>query len=401
MLADTKLNGYVVRRILGVWAVATLGFLGAFSLERLLRLMQLTAGSDAGWWKLGELLWYLSPHYLGLALPLGALASTMWVFRRMHEHSELVALRATGFSVRGLLVPVGMTGLLGAALLWACVAYGQPFGRHAYRETVRSIQTGGLLEGLRPGVLRRVGDEFVVRAREVGPEGRRFRGFFAVHPGERGGRVILTAREAELGADGVSLRLRDGILLRERGEMREGAGEADPVRSYLAFEVSDWSLGEAVRESRPRGRDARELTLGELGDRGFAGAGSRAERRAEWHARVSRVFSVPVLALAGVPLALIGTGRTGRVKGPLAGLVLFAGYEKFSGLGASAAAAGELSILPGLWVPWAGLTVLTALLAVRFSGDQKFTVFGPLVRLARGLSAGSPRAERGGRGQAG
>ena len=84
--------------------------------------------------------------------------------------------------------------------------------------------------------------------------------------------------------------------------------------------------------------------------------------RAEKHSRLVFVLSVPVLALLAIPLALLGSGRTGRAYGMALGVVILILYEKILGFGEAFAALGSLSTWTGLWTPLSILAIVTAVM---------------------------------------
>jgi len=79
--------------------------------------------------------------------------------------------------------------------------------------------------------------------------------------------------------------------------------------------------------------------------------------KTEFHARLVRALSLPFLALWALPLAFIGTGRTGKAGGIILGGGLFVFYEKIVGLGEVYAANGDVQIWIALWGPFLALGI--------------------------------------------
>ena len=105
----------------------------------------------------------------------------------------------------------------------------------------------------------------------------------------------------------------------------------------------------------PRGQDEREMLWSELlngGIIGIAHDSTEAKMKAELHSRFVQGLTLICLALWAVPLALIGSGRTGKASGLIIGGTLLILYEKIIGLGEAYVANGEIQTVTILWAPW-------------------------------------------------
>ena len=120
----SPLIGRYMLALLSQPLAATLGVvLPALLLERLLRLFDLVANGGAGVAPIIRLVLYLTPHYVGLALPAAFFVSVFVVVARLGEHHELDALQSSGLSLAQLSRPF----MLVAAALGADAAFvGRP-----------------------------------------------------------------------------------------------------------------------------------------------------------------------------------------------------------------------------------------------------------------------------------
>jgi len=371
------LHRYLFRNLAGPAALVALVVLAALSLERVLRLVRLVENHGAPLSSVVEMILYLLPHYFALAAPAGLFIGAIMGVRRLEARSELVAMRACGFPMRGFLIPQSvLAGGLGLALL-GVTGFLQPFARHAYRERANAIGTREMFGGLQPGVFQRFGENSVVRAEATEADGRAYQGFFMAKDSPSGPRLLVTAESAESVPPGESsegaaaeLKLRDGVLIRERRD-----AEGRMIASQLSFEAFPLAVGmdEAVEAHGPRGQDEREYTLPELAEgrvRGTAAEVAPARLRAEWHARVIEVLSLPALGMLAIPLGLAGGGRGGKARGLAVGVVVLVLYEKLLGLGHAAAELGRVSPWIGLWLPWAALVAAAAICLHCLCGDR-------------------------------
>lgn len=329
----------------------------ALSLERLLRLVDEVTTSGAPIARAFLLLFYLQPHYLGLAIPAALFLAVMLGVRRLHEQSELVIFHASGCSLLRVLAPMlAIAGLLAAVML-LLVAYAQPYSRYAFRAEYHTIRQTQQQVQLRPHAFQRLSDRLVLRIEAVKPGNpATVEGFFSEATDEDGSRTVISAASATVTmATGlpVSLQLHEGSIIKQR---------ADGKMQYIAFNEYSWSPSiAAATPYGARGQDKRELTLHELlhgGVKGVTLDATADERIAELNLRLVQVASLPLLVMLAIPLALIGGNRGGRAYGLGLGLVVLVLYQKILGFGQALAASGKLPPILVLWGPW--LVVLMA-----------------------------------------
>src|SRR5512145_324987 len=119
MVAPWILWRYILRDMLvhvalGLGAIALLLVVG-----NALRFLQDLVDTGVALSGLGALLWAILPSYFSYAIPTALVFGVLVTFGRMSSDGEIVALRASGISVRRLLPPVLALGLAGAlACAW-------------------------------------------------------------------------------------------------------------------------------------------------------------------------------------------------------------------------------------------------------------------------------------------
>jgi lipopolysaccharide export system permease protein len=379
---------YVFRKVIFPSLALILILLGVLALERILRLVQMVTDSGLPAFEALGLIVYLFPHYLSLAVPGGLFIGTLIALRSLHDHSEIVVMRTLGVTMRRIQRPVLALAFVWCAVMAVMTGFIQPHTRYRFREQVTEVLTGDIFAGLQSGVFHKVGNDITVRVNHIHPDGMTFDGFFMTLEEAPGKRSIITAETGRrLSQENVSpgaateLRLSNGTFLKERdGE------NGKTITFQMEFGEAPLAIPmeSVVKHIGPRGRDERELTLPELFAGGIPGRplkATPAELKAELHARIVEVFALPILALLATPLALIGQGRGGRAWGLAIGVVVFITYEKLTGRGEVMAANGRVSPWVGLWVPWAGLVLVTTLLFHHYSGDRGRSIFDAIASL--------------------
>ena len=382
--------GRYLLRLTLVPLLATMAIaLVALLLERMLRLMALTANADASMLRVFEMMASLVPHYLGIALPAAFFVGILLAFNRLASDSELVAMSAAGVALPRLLAPVMGLAVVLTVITALVFGYLQPYSRYGYRALVHAIGHASLAAALEEGAfVEAAGMTFMAEQVTIG--GRRLSRVFVHQETADGGSITMTARSGALKPSSQDMR---SVLYLVDGVRVTLAADGGPG-GVLAFSALSQPIGEAGAVSyRARGKDEEELTSTELWSlRGAPPAGfSAATINAEFHGRLVRTITMLFLPLLAIPLGL-GGGRARRSWGIVVGLVVLVLYQKLLQLGGSLAALGEVSPWLGLWLPLALFAAAGGLLFARASAggaDNPVDVF--MERLA---AAGGRVAER-------
>ena len=361
----SRLTVYLLHRVTPPFLMALFVILLTLVLERLMRLIQLVTEEGTPMSSAFELLWYLIPHYLGTAMPAALFLALMISIRKLQQDSELTAIFSTGLSLEQVIRPVMALALLVTILMAILVGFVQPYARYAYHTAVWELTKSQILTNLRPGVFETLGPDITLRAETVSQGGKFFTGFFASAQ-QDGNKTIITAEEAIRVTESTNPDADFTLLLKNGKMVRESS--TNNTAATISFSQFYWSPPlDNLKKYGLRGQSSREMTLPEL----FIGKPQQALKEipflavnTELHSRLVLILSVPVLALLAIPLALVGSGRTGRAYGMGLGIVILILYEKILGFGEAFAALGSLSTWTGLWTPLSILTLLTVILLI-------------------------------------
>jgi lipopolysaccharide export LptBFGC system permease protein LptF len=378
-----KLDRHVLRSFLGPYLASLAGLAALLVLfdlfERIDECFQLIARPDGS---TGEALKTIGVYYAvragafvagygGLACLAGA-ALTVAV---LHRNSEVTAMRAAGISARRALAPLLMAAAAAGLLQLAATEYllrpRAPRAEEAMNAIYRRKPRTGALNVQRWGrvtILQELADgvetvwqgraELQFSARGVAPSGRTT------------GQLSVDITPRVLAADGQSLRFfviaetarwsgRDWLL--SGGQFVDHS--ADPARrdcSRIACEVSPYAL------------EAEALGLAGLSLDELIEIRNDAEPRIELWRRLCLPLLNVVMLLIGLPLAVKGSSRGGRLLPLGMALVLGALYVLAVEMGAHVASGGDLL---GLLRP-AGDTALVVALGgpLRLSIDLAMTI---------------------------
>lgn len=388
-ILSSYVTGQVVRPMLAILLVA----LAALLAERMLRVVDLVVGWRGSLVVMFEILSYLIPHYIGLALPASFFIAILIAISRLARDGELDAMNATGLSVARITQPLIGVALVLAVVNAATLSHLQPYSRYAYRAalfTLSNVSFQALLKARTFVTLE--GTTYFVDS--LSSDHLSVGGLMLFSERPDGASLALTASKGQLVRHGIGqpidLQLEDGVQqFVPAAEPQSTAPESSTVR-FKNF-TSDLK-GYEPKAYRPRGEDERELTIPELWDNLDAkqkvGDIDPWEIRAEFHGRVARILSTLALPLVAVPLA-IGRRRSQRSYGMLVGVALLLAYNQILGFGESLADNNRASPYLVIWGPFAAFCLLGLYLtwrrSTRVPGGGERLWLDDLVSRARAL----------------
>ena len=320
------LSRYLLKELLvplGVW-VAFL-FLLLFVMQ-FLKGTDVILGSAVTLGDLGQLIIYLAPHFLMMALPIAFLLAILLGLGRLAEDRELTALQALGIGPVQLVAGPLLIGALLSALMMLIASTAEPWGLSSVKYFVADIIKKNVVGDVKSGVFYEDLSNLTLYAERVEGEEHRWTNVLLHDDRQPSTPLLMLARHGQ-----VNTATAGQVLTLELGDgeaHRTTQGSA--AYSVVTFERGEIAVGvEGTMGGRNRFRSPKEeLTPGEL-----LRAAHEAERTGEdptpfmvaLHNRLGNALAPLSFALLGTPLA-IGRRQGGRAWGyllTLAGYVIF------------------------------------------------------------------------------
>lgn len=365
----TRIDRYIVAELVKRLTVALLIVLAALVIERILRLFDFVSMKGGPVDLVWQMAVMLVPHYLGLALPAAFFVSIYLTVARFHNDSEFDAMLASGISPVRFARPLMGFALALAMLSLGVFGYLQPYTRYGYRALYHIVTNIPWDARVPEMAFSRVERDAVVTADRTRDDGSMERVFIQYRDGDADVVVTAAAGTLEFGP------MRSYYLLQLENAERivSRPGQAPELGVFEALAIRR-PLAATAPPFRPRGNEVREMTLGELAARPPADAEwTRAQARAELHARLVRSLSVVFLPLLAVPLALSGR-RTRTSAGLVVGALVLLIYHYATQTLQGVAALGRVH--PGAM--WAAMAVLAAISIALFHRAQRRPGANPL-----------------------
>jgi lipopolysaccharide export system permease protein len=357
----TVIDRYILKQIvLPLIAAMATGLLLLLA-ERMVRLLDTTLGKKNSFSIVFELLAYLVPHYLGLAIPAALFLGLLFGFNRLSNDSEVEVLLASGAGLHRLMRPAFALAILIALGSFAIFGWAQPYTRYAYRSVLFGLKNVEVFYLAREGVFMQAGSRTFILD-ELDRRRSAFSRIFLFDYRGAGGAETVTATRGTLiqvpGQRRPVLRLEEGHRMTLRSWPDPASSTAPPSAAVTAFRSAETPVGkETDKAFHPRGEDERELTLPELvANQGGAMRGATAATmQMELHKRIINIITPMMLPFLAVPFA-VGRRRSRRAYQFGIALVILIALHETVQQGAIASVASGISPWFSMWTPFLAVT---------------------------------------------
>ncbi len=293
-----KSTRYILRQLLGPLLFITFGVTGVVWLSQSLRFIDLIVNKGLSIFTFLLLTVLLLPSILTVILPVALFCAVIYTYDRLMMESELVVLRASGFSGLQLARPALILAGIMTVICYAFTLYLLPLGFRTFKDQQFTLRTDYSRLLLQEGTFNSLGDNVTVFVRAREPSGELLG--IMVHDTSVPDRPITMM--AERGALIQSVEGPRFVLFRgNRQEIDHGTRHL----GLLYFDEYTLDLTDYLENRTSRWREPRERYLHELfraprdkADRYFA-----KEMKSEGHHRLVSpfyCFAYTLVALAGL-----------------------------------------------------------------------------------------------------
>ena len=338
------LDRYVCREVVSDSWLGLAVFTFVFFVPQLVRLMSLVVQHAASATETLTLLLCSFPPVLIFTVPMSMLVGVLIGLGRFSADSEIVALNASGVSLRRLLVPIGAIALTATILTFCITLWLGPRSLRTLDSLEDRLRISQASFAIQPRVFDERFPHTVLYVEDVGASGMRWRGVFLAESNSSPGSKVTVARNAIVVADA-----RQGKLTLHSSDV--STHEYDPKNpdhydlSTSAVESTDLSLTSSANAAQNlQTLNVRERTLGQLLSSSIDVRGARVELQQ----RIALPIACLIFALLGVPVG-VRPRRGGRAAGFVLTILLICGYYLFFVTGVHFAQNGVLSPALGVW----------------------------------------------------
>ncbi len=294
---------------------------------------------------------YSMPYFLIFVIPMSTMMTVLFTFLRLSSDNEIIALKAGGMSICGLLPPVFLFCLMGCLLTAVMSIYGLPWGRLAFKDVTFDVVATHLDVGLKERTFNDSFKGIMLYVNQIDMNNKGLKDVFIEDQRTKNIVSTVIAPKGKLFSEPdklvFHLKLYNGIINQVDLTNRS-------VHS-IDFDTYDINLdlNKAISSAKRRHKDEKEMCFGEL--RQYLKKSTRKDSAyysilIEFHKKFSIPFACFALGFLAIPLGV--QSRSARRSFSLGlGLIFFLAYYLLLSAGVIFGEAGVYPPLIGMWVP--------------------------------------------------
>lgn len=299
------IDRYILREMASSFLIGLSLFTFILMMGKVLRLVELLVTKRVDPVTVLRLFLYILPYSLVVTIPMAVLLSALAAYSRLSADGEVVALKATGWSLGRLMLPAFVVGFLAylATSFIALTLLPQSF--HAYKDLAFRLAKTKATVGLQEGVFNSTSSGLILYTHQLQEEASTLRGVFLVDTRNPSTEQVVIAREGKVFSDSDSGRL---LLKLSQGTLQISPSDQPGRYRLLSFASYDLSVsmeGVAGTLERPKGNQ--EMTLSELKEQ-IQTLKAQGENFWPFEVELYRKFAIPfaclIFVLVGTPIGI-------------------------------------------------------------------------------------------------
>lgn len=338
---------YLAREILAAFLLGMVVFTGVLLMSRMLKLADMVVSKGVPLTDILLMIIYLIPNFAIVTIPMSLLLAVLLAFSRLSGDSEIIAIKASGISLFGLLPPILAIALFAYVLTALTAVYALPKGHTAFKQLLQESVKERLSLNLKEQVFNSDIPGLLVYITKNDSKTGLLTGVMIQDERNPGNVSTIFAETGSLNMDEsnnkIHLHLTDGSIHQSRPKdlyRLLGFKEYD-----LAIDLSTTATGFEKNEL--------EMTLAELRRNLKNGGFSKKltnDMALEIHRRFALPFACFIFAVVAVPLG-IQNRRSGKAAGFAFSIGALLMFYIFQSIGKTLAAKELLSPFMAVWLP--------------------------------------------------
>lgn len=305
MLMMKLIDRYILRELASSFFIGLSLFTFILMMGKVLRLVELLIIKRVDLLTVLRLFLYILPYSLVVTIPLAVLLASLAAYSRLSSDGEVVALKATGWSLRRLMLPAAILGGLAylATSFIALTVLPQSF--HAYKDLAFRLAKQKATVGLQEGVFNSPSPGLILYIHQLQEEASTLRGIFLVDGRNPSAEQVVIASEGKVFSDSERGRL---LLQLSQGSLQISPSDQPGRYRFLSFALYDLSVSiEGVAGPLERSKGNQEMTLRELKAE-IQALKAQGENFRPFEVELYRKFAIPfaclIFALLGTPIGI-------------------------------------------------------------------------------------------------
>src|ERR1700733_7513774 len=350
------LDRYIAREFFPHGVLGLAFFTFVFFVPQLVRLMDLVVRHTGSFWTVALLFICTIPPGLGFTFPIGVLVGVLIGLGRLSADSEIVALHASGISLRRLLLPIGVVALVATGGTLLTTFWLSPLALRTVARLEQQLLSSQAPFAVQPRVFDERFPKFILYVQDVAAAATHWQGVFLAssagatsgftsQPGDHSQQSEVTiAAEAQIISNSAQHEIDLHLGKGSTHEYDQSTPDQYNVTTFGETDIPIDISGATLPTKDSALSVAEQPVSALLHDQG---PGWRAPGL-EFQRRIAFPAACLVFALLGVPMG-VRPRRGGRAGGLILTLILVGGYYFAFVTGDHMAAQGRITPFAGVW----------------------------------------------------
>ncbi len=377
-MINSIINRYLFKEMIPPFVINVMFFTFVFLLTKILDIINLIVNYKIGLSAVFLMLIYSVPHFLEFVIPISIMMSVLLTFLRLSADNEIVALKAGGVGIYGLLPPVFLFCLMGCLLTGFMTIYGVPWGRLSFKTLTYDVVASNIDIGLKERTFNDSFKDVMIYVNKVDLRNKALINVFIEDQRDKNIVSTVIAPTGKLFSEpdklAFHLRLYNGTI-----NQVDLKGRAVHSINFDTYDIS-LDLKKAVYAAKSSQKDEKEMSLSEL-TRYLQSAAKKDIQYytalIAFHKKFSLPFACFVLGLVAVPLG-IESSSSRRSFGLGLGLVFFLAYYLMLSAGWVFGEAGIYPPVIGMWAPNIVIGAIGLYLFIRTANERPIKIYPAL-----------------------
>jgi len=374
MKINSIINRYLLKEMMLPFVINSVFFTFVFLMTKILDITNLIVNYKISMFSILLILLYSIPRFLSFVIPMSVMMAVLLTFIRLSNDKELVALKAGGVSIYGLIPPVLVFCLMGVVLSCFITVYGMPWGTVSMKELTFQVAASHADAGLKERTFNDTFKDVMLYINKIDLKKKILKDVFIED--KRSQNIVSTvmAPKGRMFAEPdklvFHLKLYQGTINQVNLENRSAHS--------INFDSYDVNLDvkKTLTASKNGPKDEDEMSFGDL--KAYLKTFSQQNEQyytalIELHKKFSIPFACFALGILAVPLG-IQSESAKRSTGLGLGMVFFLIYYIMLSAGSVFGETGVYPPMVGMWVPNIVLGGLGLFLLIRTANDSSVKI---------------------------
>ncbi len=374
MKINSIINRYVFKEMATPFVINLAFFLFVFLMAKILDIVNYIVNYNVGMSDVILMLIYSTPFSLQFVIPISIMIAVLLTLLRMFDDKEIIALKAGGYNIYGLLPPVFLFCLIGCLLTGYMTIYGIPWGRKSFEDLTYKVAADSFEIGLKERTFNDSFKGLMLYVNKINPKDKSLINVFIED--KRTQNIISTV----IAPSGKFFSEKEKLFFRLRlykGTINQVDHRKRSVNS-INFDTYDINLDikKAFSGGRKDSKHRGEMTLAEM--RQYLKDDTNKNNTyyrtlMDYHKKLSIPVACLVFGLLAVPLGF-QTTTTRRSYGLVLAFIFFLLYYLLLTLGWIFGESGAFPPVIGMWLPNVVVGCMVCFLLVRARNERPFMI---------------------------